>query len=239
MFVAALRMVVQLSLVAIYLEWVFEQNNAWINSVWVLMMAIVGVLTTIKRTGLNWRIFVFPFLLAGLTSIILIDTFFLGFIIKLDYAFDARYFIPITGMILGNSLKHNIVGLTSYFRGLKEKVDLYQFLLTNSANIRLALRPFIADALKQALNPLIASMSVIGLISLPGMMTGQILGGSSPVTAIKYQIMIMLAVFVGCTITLTLSLVISNWFIFDRFNNLKTDVFSKTKSRNKNRNFHK
>ena len=64
-------------------------------------------------------------------------------------------------------------------------------------------------------------MSVMGLISLPGMMTGQILGGASPATAIKYQIMIMIAIFVGCVLSLTLSLWYANVKIFDKYGNVR------------------
>ncbi len=162
-----------------------------------------------------------------MTSVIIIDSFFLGWIIKLDYFFDARYFIPITGMVLGNSLNHNIVGLSTYFVGLSEKRELYYFLLTNTADTKLSIRPFIEDAVKRGLNPLIATMTVIGLISLPGMMTGQILGGSSPAVAIRYQIMIMLAIFTGCTINLFLSILFSNRFVFDKYNRFKDNVLKK------------
>lgn len=72
-------------------------------------------------------------------------------------------------------------------------------------------------------------MSVIGLISLPGMMTGQILGGSSPVVAIKYQILIMLAVFIGSTVNLMISIVLSNRKIFDSFDTINTTLLKKTK----------
>jgi putative ABC transport system permease protein len=223
--VSIVRMVVQLTLVAVYLEWIFAINNAWINILWVISMIAVGVQTSISRVELNWKYFVFPLFIAGLTSVVIIDAFFLGFILKLDYFFDARYFVPITGMILGNSLNHNIVGLSSYFKGLRDKSDLYYFLLTNTGDAKLALQPFVGESIKSGLNPLIGTMSVIGLISLPGMMTGQILGGSSPVIAIKYQIMIMLAIFAGCTINLFLSIIFSNRFVFDGYKRLKMNMF--------------
>ncbi|MDX8339450.1 ABC transporter permease [Draconibacterium sp. IB214405] len=216
-----IRMVVQLGLVALYLEFIFELNNAWINSIWVLVMIVVGVLTAINRIGLKTKYFVLPFFIAGLTSILIIDTFCLGFILKLDYVFDARYFIPITGMILGNALNHNIVGLNTYFRAHTEKRELYRFLLSNTGNQQLAVRPFIEEAAKTALNPMIANMSVVGLVTLPGMMTGQILGGSQPAVAIKYQIMIMIAIFVGCTINIFLSIIFTNKIIFNEYGNMK------------------
>jgi putative ABC transport system permease protein len=222
------RMVVQLSMVALYLEWIFEQNKAWINSLWVAVMIVVGVLTVIRRVGLNPKLFIVPFFIASITSVVIIDVFSLGLILKLDYVFDARYFIPITGMVLGNALNHNIVGLNTYFTNLHEKKELYRFLLTNTGSRKIALQPFIAQAAKDALNPLIANMSVIGLVTLPGMMTAQILGGSSPSVAIKYQIMIMLAIFAGCTLNLFLSIIFSNRFIFDGWGNVKKGLKRKT-----------
>lgn len=228
--ISAMRMLLQLSLVGLYLEWVFEMNNPYINLVWVLVMIVVGVFTGINRIGLNWRFFVFPLAIASISSVLVIDTFFLGFILKLDYVFESRYFIPISGMVLGNAMNHNIVGLSTYFKGLEEKTELYQFLLSNTGNPKLALRPFISEAIMRALNPMIANMSVMGLISLPGMMTGQILGGSPPSTAIKYQIMIMIAIFVGCTINLFLSIMLSNKFLFDSYSNLNANLYKKSKA---------
>ena len=223
--VALLRMVAQLTLIALYLEKLFDLNNPYINSAWVVLMIIVGATTAIKRIGLNWEYFSVPLMLSALTAVLIIDTFFLGYIIKPNYFFEARYFIPITGMVLGNSLNHNIVGLTTYFKGLKEKRELYFFLLANTGETKLALRPFIREAVKRGLNPMIASMTVIGLISLPGMMTGQLLGGSSPIVAVKYQVMIMLAVFTGSTTNLFLSILFSNRIIFDKYNRLKKEIF--------------
>jgi len=184
----------------------------------------VGVTTTINRSGLKFKYFIIPLFIAVTISLILIDAFFLKLVIKLDNIFDARYFVPISGMILGNSMNHNIVGLNAYFDNLVKNKNLYYFLLINSNSRIAALSPFIRDAIRKGINPLIAYMSVIGLISLPGMMTGQILGGSSPATAIKYQIMIMLAIFTGCSINLILSIIFSNRFAFDTYDRLKTNI---------------
>lgn len=226
--IGMVRMAIQLALVAVYLEWIFDQNKAWINVLWVLIMILVGVFTTINRASLHWKKLVLPLFIASITSIFIVDAFFLGLIIRLDYVFDARYFIPISGMILGNALNHNIIGLSTYFKSLKEKQDLYQFLLSNTGSSKLALRPFIGEAINRAINPMIATMSVMGLISLPGMMTGQILGGSPPAIAIKYQIMIMIAIFVGCSLNLFLSIILVNRFAFDRFQNFKAEDIIKS-----------
>jgi putative ABC transport system permease protein len=158
-FISLVRMVLQLSMVALYLEWIFEQNSAWINLAWVFVMVLVSVFTTIRRVGLKIRYFVIPFLLSGIGSIVIVDSFFLGYVIKLEYLFDARYFVPITGMVLGNSINHNVVGLGAYFDGLRDKSSLYYFLLTNTGSQKRAIRPYISDAIRKGLNPLIATMS--------------------------------------------------------------------------------
>lgn len=222
--ISFVRMWIQLGLVALYLEWIFDLNSSWLNSLWVLIMIAVGSFTIINKVGLRWKYFILPFFFSGLTAIIIVDSFFLGYILKLNNFFDAQYFIPITGMILGNSMNFNIVGMNTYFKALDEKKELYYFLRTNGNQSKMAIRPFIVEGMRQGLTPLLANISVIGLISLPGMMTGQILGGSSPVVAIKYQLMIMTAIFVGCTINISLSILISNKIIFDKWGRLKAEV---------------
>ncbi len=222
--ISVTRMILQLFLVAAYLEWIFEHNNALLNSAWVFVMILVSTGSQLKRIGLNRKLFALAIFVSTLVTVAIIDTFFLGVVIKLEYIFDARYFIPITGMILGNALSHNLVGLNTYFNEITKHPDLYYFLLTNGSKQKVALRPYIGKALKNGLNPLLATMSVIGLISLPGMMTGQILGGSSPVTAIKYQILIMIAIFVGSTLCLVLTIRLANISLFNCYKGIRGDI---------------
>ncbi|HPF94750.1 MAG TPA: ABC transporter permease, partial [Tenuifilaceae bacterium] len=95
--IAIARMTIQLSAVALYLEFIFEQNNAFLNSAWVLIMILVGVYTTLKRSNLNLRVLAVPLIISGVTSLLIVDAFFLGFIIRLPYLFESQYFIPISG----------------------------------------------------------------------------------------------------------------------------------------------
>jgi len=222
--VAVLRMTAQLFLVGLYLEILFEYNNAWINSAWWIVMVLVAAFTIVQRASLRRKYFVIPLIISLAISLFLIDAYFLGFIIELDYAFESRYFIPISGILLGNCLKTNILGLNSFYKRLHSETTLYRYYLANGATHSEALVPFMREALRTAFNPLIASISVIGLISLPGMMTGQILGGSSPAIAIKYQIMLMLTIFVSTVISVVLTILIANKFVFDDFGNIKHGV---------------
>jgi len=213
--IAIARMTIQLLLVGVYLETIFKLNNVWVNLAWVGVMILVASYTVIKRSGLNRKLFQIPILVSLIISILLVDVYFLGVVVRLDFIFDARYFIPITGMMIGNCLSINIVALNTFYQKLNREQLQYRFAIANGASKSEALKGFIAEALKKSLNPTIATTAVVGLISLPGMMTGQILGGSNPSVAIKYQIMIMITILVSSLITVILSILISNKFVFD------------------------
>ena len=222
--IASARMTVQLLLVGLYLEVIFRYNNPYINMLWVLIMVMIATITIIRRSDLSYRIFTLPVLVSILFSLFIVDVYFLGVVIRLDYFFDARYFIPITGMLLGNSLRTNIIALNTFYPGLKKNQIRYRYYLAHGATQKEALIPFMREALKASLNPLIATISVVGLISLPGMMTGQILGGSDPGVAIKYQIMLMLTIFITTLVTVVLTITIANRFVFDGYGNLKPGI---------------
>jgi len=222
--IAVTRMTVQLLLVGVYLEYFFKINNHWVNLSWVLIMTIIATFTIIKRSGLSYKIFFLPVLLSGIISIAITDAYFLGFIIELDSVFDARYFIPITGMLLGNTIRTVIISLDAFYGKLKKEQNFYRWHLANGATKKEALLPFMQSAMRKAFNPVIATTAIMGLISLPGMMTGQILGGSSPNVAIKYQIMLLITIFSSGILTVLLTINISNLFVFDKYDNLKNDL---------------
>ncbi len=222
--ISVIRMTVQLLLIGLYLEYIFILNNMWVNLAWVLIMVIIATATTVKRSELNRRLYLIPVFVSLAISLIIVDVYFLGFVIKLDNLFEAIYLIPITGMLLGNCIRTNILGLSSYYNKLQKEQILYKYALANGATIKEALFPYMRNSLKTSFAPTIATMAVVGLVSLPGMMTGQILGGSSPTVAIKYQIMLMITIFVSSIMTVVLTIFISNRFIFDSFHNLRTKI---------------
>lgn len=217
--IAVIRMTVQLLLVGAYLEYIFKINSYLINLAWVLIMAFIAAYTIIKRSNLSYRLFFIPVLLSGIISIAITDAFFLGFIVNIESVFDARYFIPITGMLLGNTIRTVIIALDAYYGNIKKQQNFYRWHLANGASRKEALQPFMKDALRKAFNPVIATTAIMGLISLPGMMTGQILGGSSPNVAIKYQIMLMITIFSSGIMNVFITIILSNRFTFDKFDN--------------------
>ncbi|MDD4394145.1 MAG: ABC transporter permease [Desulfobacterales bacterium] len=191
---AVTRMSVQLLLVGLYLRYVFEWNSLWVNMLWVLIMTAVAAWTTLRQAGLPVRV-MFPATFTALTVTFLSVLFYFIILIVGKSPSDASLLIPIGGMLLGNSLRSNVVVLERFFRQMRDKRSEYELRLLFGANRSEALRPFMQTALRAGVKPQIATMATLGIVSLPGMMTGQMLGGSTPMTAIQYQIAIMVGIF--------------------------------------------
>lgn len=121
----------------------------------------------------------------------------------------AQYLIPISGLILGNCLRADIIGLRTFYTNLKKYQKNFEYTLAQGASLHEGLRPYMREACEAALAPSIATISTVGLVSLPGVMTGVILGGGDPMVAIKYQIAIMIAIFSGTAITVICALHLS------------------------------
>ncbi|NBB77371.1 MAG: ABC transporter permease, partial [Bacteroidetes bacterium] len=182
--IATIRMTLQLLFVGYYLEYLFEFDNPWVNLAWIMVMVVVADFATIDRSDLNTtKSLLIPIFGATFIGIILIDFFFLEVVIQLPDFLGAQYTIPITGMVLGNCLRSNVIGINDFYYNLKENRERYQFYLASGASRSEALYTFFQRALQKSANPTLASMATIGLVSLPGMMTGQILSGRSPMTA--------------------------------------------------------
>jgi putative ABC transport system permease protein len=229
--IAIVRMTIQLLLVGIYLEYLFDLNHIGINLAWVVLMTIIASFTIIRRSGLNLKVFFTPVLISGIISISLTVFIFLGIVVKSETLYEARYFIPVTGMLLGNTIKTVIIAADEFYLKIKEEGNQYRWYLANGATRKEALEPYMRSAIRKSINPLIATTAIMGLISLPGMMTGQILGGSSPNVAVKYQIMILIVIFAASVLNVLLTILISNRYAFDGFYNLKKDVFRREKSK--------
>lgn len=226
MAIATVRMTLQLLFVGYYLEYLFELNNPWINLGWITVMVVVADFATIDRSELVQKMsLILPVFAATFFGIVLINFYFLEVVIQLRDVLEAQYAIPITGMVLGNCLRSNVIGINDFYYSLKENRERYQFFLAAGATRAEALYPYIRSALKKSANPTLASMATIGLVSLPGMMTGQILSGSSPMTAIQYQIMIMIAIFSGTILSVYLSILFCNRTVFFKNDMIDPSIF--------------
>ena len=179
--IASLRMVVQLLLIGYVLNWLFTLSHP------VPILALGIIMTTIA--GISWRsllsVFISSFLITNLTT--------LGFI-QVQPWYDPQYFIPLLGMVLGNTLTGISLGLDRFMESLVNQRQKIETLLALGATRWEATHEEVKAAIRTGMIPMINSMMVMGIVSLPGMMTGQILAGASPLDAVRYQIIIIFAI---------------------------------------------
>ena len=224
--ISVLRMVVQLAFVALYLKYVFVLNSPWVNMAYVSVMIVAASFSSISSSSLRLKPFgptIFAVAIPALLSLF----YFNKAIIQYENVFEAQLIIPIAGLMLGNTLKSNIVALKTFYNALNNDEKKYQFLLSFGATRFEAVRPFMKESIRTAMAPNLASMATLGLVSLPGVMTGQILGGADPVIAVKYQVMVMIIIFFNSIFSNILQLLFSMRNAFDGMDNLNKKILSK------------
>lgn len=223
--IAVVRMTLQLLFVGFYLQIVFRLNNPWLNLGWLLVMVGVADGSILRGCRLSVRRFAGPLFIALLAGTAIPVLAFVGPLLQRPNWLDAQYVIPLAGMVLGNCLRADIIGLKHFYEGILKSEKAYHQSLSQSARLHEAVHPYFRDALQAALLPTVATMATIGLVALPGMMTGVILGGADPLTAIKYQIAIMIAIFSGTAVTVYLAIRLTVKSSFNAFGILDRTVF--------------
>lgn len=188
---AGLRTVLQLAFIGLVLEWVFSLDRwYWVLPV-LLVMLVVAARAAVNRSQRRYS----GAYLASFASLVLATgtVTFLSteFIIGVESWYEPRYVIPLLGMLLGNGLNGISLSMDRLLDGLVERREAVEARLALGASLWVAVRPWMADAVRVGLTPIINSMMVVGVVSLPGMMTGQILAGADPADAVAYQILIM------------------------------------------------
>lgn len=203
--IAVVRMAVQLLFVGVYLGAIFKYNQLWLTLLWVLAVILVADVTVVKRSNLPFRKIAGPVFLAMFVGMMIPLMFVVGVVLREIPFLDARTTIPLCGMIMGNCMKNVIIALRTFYDGLKENRKRFLYAMSLGATQREALFPFYRHALADALAPQIANMSTTGLVTLPGMMTGVMMGGASPMAAVQYQWLLMLSIFTASSLTILLA----------------------------------
>lgn len=215
------RMTIQLLLIGVYLRVLFLWDKAWVNLLWMVVMAVIASYTAVERTPLRRGVLLLPVFVGFLSTVLLVSLYFLGFVVRADNVFAARFFIPVAGVLFGNMLTVNIMAVNVYYSELQREQNLYYFLLGNGATRFEATLPFLRSAVVKAFSPCIANMAVLGIVSFPGTMIGQILGGAMPGVAIKYQLMISVITVVASMSSLVITIALSMRRTFDGYGRLK------------------
>lgn len=197
LFLASVRTVAQLLIIGMVLHWVFALSKWYLVLVLTAVMAVVAGIAAVNRTDRRYPGIFWNSIVSVWASSWFITAIALFGIIDVDPWYKPQYAIPLLGMILGNALNGISLGLNRFSEELYTHRNRVEAYLTLGATRWEAARIPVRNSIRTGMIPIINVMMVVGIVSLPGMMTGQLLAGVEPVQAVKYQIVILFLIASG------------------------------------------
>ncbi|WP_261129439.1 ABC transporter permease [Bacillus sp. Marseille-Q3570] len=193
---SSIRGVAQLFIIGYVLTFLFDLPSWQGIGLWVAVMVVVATINAARKGRNIPRVYPVVFTIIALTEIIILSLWLLfGYI-----PFSAEKVIPISGMVIGNSMIAIGLALERLQHQFREEKGRVLAALSLGATPKQSSLPIVRKTLKAAMIPNIDGLKTIGLVQLPGMMTGLILGGVSPLDAVRYQIVISLSIFVSVAV---------------------------------------
>lgn len=198
--IASVRLYLQVLALGFVLKWVFANQSAPLVLVLLVIMTLVAARVVLQRV---------KHAPPGLFGSAAVSMAFTGFtvtfavtavVLRVPVWYEARYVLPIAGMVVGNSMTGIALAIERLFSDLDSRAG--EMLATSAlgASVWEMARPSVRTALTAGMVPTINSMAAAGVVFIPGMMTGQILSGGDPIVASRYQIVVMLMVAAATTL---------------------------------------
>ena len=223
--VAAARSTVQLMILGMILKTLFAQTSLWLIAVMTAVMLAVAGYEVMARQQRRFRgswgygLGTLSMFLSSFTITFLALTA----VIQVDPWYQPQYLIPLLGMLLGNTMSGIAIALDNLTRNTWEQRHAIEARLMLGHEWQQAITGIRRDALRSGLIPIINAMTTAGIVSLPGMMTGQILGGSPPLEAAKYQLLILFLIAAGSGLGSLTAIWAGSRRLFDERQRLRLD----------------
>jgi putative ABC transport system permease protein len=229
--ISALRTTVQLLLIGQVLRVLFAHASfPFVFGISMIMLLVAGREVTARQ---HRRIKGFSGWLLGTGSMFVssfaVAFFALAVVIANDPWYTPQYAIPLLGMLLGNTMNGISLSMDRLTEAFWQQRQIIEQRLVLGQTSMEAIEELRQQAMRSGMIPIINSMAVVGLVSLPGMMTGQILGGSTPMDAVKYQILIMFLICAGTGFGVMTAITLTCGKLFDERQRLRLDVLKKQK----------
>ncbi len=225
--ISTVRMSLQLFLIGGILIYIFELESPLIITAVFLVMVFFGAWTIMERSGVTFLPIFFSLFFSLILGSGFVLIFYLLLVVGVSPWYDPQFFIPLAGMIIGNSMNGSTLAVERFFNGVRDNRLEIETRATLGANAREASLKIFKQAYRAALLPTLSSMTGMGIVFLPGMMTGQILGGTPPLIAIKYQITIMLGILASVALCSLLVLFFERRFLFSSLDLPRYHLFDK------------
>ncbi len=214
MLLASVRALFQLALLGHILAWIFLHASAYLCLSAALIMTVNSAIHSTSRVKAKYPGLFLDNLLS--TAVAIWPLAFIG-----SYLFEAKVwwqveiFLPLVGMMLGNTLNGLSMGIDHFTHDVREKKEEVLSWIALGGTTQEATANLFRKSLKISLTPTINSMLSMGVVSIPGTMTGQILGGSTPIEAAKSQMILMLLITCGTYLGTFTGLVLSRKKLFN------------------------
>lgn len=195
--IATIRSIIQLLAIGYILKFVFESDSM----VYVLLMIALMIITAAfnaRKKGKNIKGITWKVAITVIVVEVIVQSILLGFHVV---PATAQYIIPISGMAIGNSMILSILFLNRFQGELESHRDEVELILSLGGTPKQAIHRQLITAIKASMIPTIESQKTIGLVQLPGMMSGQIIAGASPVQAVQFQLMILFVLLTSAAIS--------------------------------------
>ncbi len=228
--IAAVRTTVQLLLIGLVLKIIFANVDiSWVLLISMVMVSVAGweILSRQHRKLKGWlgfgistgSLFVSSFIITLLA---------LTVVVQADPWYHPQYAIPLLGMLLGNTMTGIALGMDRLVQtAWQQRAIIEQRLMLGQTSVQ-AINDIRKESMRAGMIPIINAMAAAGIVSLPGMMTGQILAGAPPVEAVKYQILIMFLIASGTGFGVVSVLWLLSKRLFDDRHRLRFDKLLKT-----------
>ncbi|WP_006788496.1 ABC transporter permease [Thiorhodospira sibirica] len=223
--IASLRTVIQLTLIGLVLKILFDNATLlWITLMATFMLLLAGreVMARQELRFAGWWGFGVGTLSMFLSSFV-VTLLALVILIQPEPWFLPQYAIPLLGMVLGNTMSGIALGLDRLTTSARQQRQIIEARLMLGLPAAKAIEPIVQDSIRVGLVPIINAMAAAGVITLPGMMTGQILAGIPPMEAVKYQILIMFLIASGTGFGTLLAVWLGSRRLFDERERLRLD----------------
>ena len=184
--IATIRAIVQLLAIGYVLQLIFDQQNVAFSFLMVAIMIAVATLNARKKgaqiNGITWKLALSLCVIEAIVMSVLI-----GFHIV---PATAQYIIPLSGMAIGNSMVMSILFLNRFTAEIEAHEQEVELILSLGGTPKQAIHRQLITSIKASMLPTIESQKTIGLVQLPGMMSGQIIAGADPVQAVMFQLLV-------------------------------------------------
>jgi putative ABC transport system permease protein len=216
--ISGIRTTVQLLLVGMILRQLFSEYNVWL----ILLLAAVMILIAGREVVVRQKIRVAGAYGYGVgvfsmaISSFAIALFSLVVIIGVEPWYTPQYAIPLIGMLLGNTMTGISLATDKLTSDIYAQRNVIEQRLYLGENWQTASEDIRKNAMRTGMIPIINAMAAAGVISLPGTMTGQILGGSPPLEAVKYQILLLFLIAAGTGFGIIVSIWLTSRNLFDK-----------------------